>query len=304
MTNSRLPSVVSSIPPDLRAFTERVREFQSQPVANVAKNAVGTANMTDHSVVTAKLAAGAVLAEKIAKDAVTTDKLIDGGVTTDKLIDGGVTTAKLVDGGVTTAKLVDGGVTTDKLVDGGVTTDKLATGAATADKVGNLPASKITSGTFDVSLIPNLDASKITAGTLDLARLPQVCDLIVTAASTDAVFGTYSNMVSVTTTGVSSSTKVVIVGIVAGYASRPSGTGGFGLLARLRRGASSVLRDDQYVTYAELGTSDAFIIGGSRVMFHVETISSNQSYYLDAAYSGAANAGGCTDASLFVFRLR
>jgi hypothetical protein len=105
MTNSRLPSVVSPIPPDLRSFIERVREFQSQPVASVAKDAVGTANLSKGAVLAEKLAAGAVLAEKIAKDAVTTEKLINGGVTTDKLAAGSVTTDKLANGAVTAAKV-------------------------------------------------------------------------------------------------------------------------------------------------------------------------------------------------------
>ena len=102
MTNSRLPSVVSAIPPDLKAFVERVREFLSQPVASVAKDAVGTVNLAHGAVVPDKIAAGAVLAEKIAKDAVTTDKLTAGAVTTDKLAAGAVTTDKL------TAGLLDG----------------------------------------------------------------------------------------------------------------------------------------------------------------------------------------------------
>ena len=85
MISSRLPSVVSPIPPDLRAFIERVREYQSQPIASVAKDAVGTVNLTNGAIVTDKLAAGAVLAEKIASGAVTTDKLADGAVTAAKV---------------------------------------------------------------------------------------------------------------------------------------------------------------------------------------------------------------------------
>ncbi len=254
MTNSRLPSVVSSIPPDLRAFIERVREYLSQPITSVAKDTIGTANLMNGAVVQDKIATGAVLAEKIAKDAVTTDKLADG--------------------------------------------------AATTDKIGDLPASKITSGTFDAARIPSLDASKTTTGTFALALLPQVCDVIVSGTDTDTISGTYNDMVSVTTTGVSSSTKVLIVGIVTGYAARPSGTNGFGLIARLRRGASTVLVNDQYVAYAAGGASGNLTAGGSRVILYVETISSAQTYYLDARYNGDANSGGCTDASLFIFRLR
>ncbi len=105
MTSSRLPSVVSPIPPDLRAFTERVREFQARPVSNVAPGAVVTATLGNGSVATAKIATGAVLAEKIAKDAITTEKLINGGVTTDKLAAGAITEDILADAAVTAAKV-------------------------------------------------------------------------------------------------------------------------------------------------------------------------------------------------------
>jgi hypothetical protein len=105
MISNRLPSVVSPIPPDLKAFIERVREYQSQPIASVAKDAVGTANLSKGAVLAEKIAAGAVLAEKIAKDAITTEKLINGGVTTDKLAAGAVTADKLAAGAVTAASV-------------------------------------------------------------------------------------------------------------------------------------------------------------------------------------------------------
>jgi hypothetical protein len=65
-----------------------------------------------------------------------------------------------------------------------------------------------------------------------------------------------------------------------------------------------VLANDQYVAYAAGGASGNLTAGGSRVILYVETISSAQTYYLDARYNGDANSGGCTDASLFIFRLR
>lgn len=260
---TKLPSIVSKIAPDLRAFLDRVREILAAPVSNLADAVISTA----------------------------------------KLIDKAVTTAKLADKAVITEKLADGAATADKV--GELPASKVTSGTFDVARIPDLAASKITSSTFDAARIPSLNASKITTGTFALALLPQVCDLIVSGTdSGEAVGASYNDMVFVTTTGVTSSTKVLIVGVVTGYAARPFGTAGFGLLARLRRGTSTALVTDQYVTYSAGGYSGNLTSGGSRVIVYVETISSSQTYYLDMMYNGAATSGGCTDAALFVFRLR
>lgn len=172
-----LPSVVSQIPPDLRAFIARVREQQLMPVESLAVN----------SVTSDSLAAGAV----------TDAKLADASVQTAKLADASVTTAKLADGSVTTAKLADGAVTTAKLADVSVTTAKLADDAVTVAKVG-FTLAEIGAAAVAGSASQNFAVAELTGTTLKADSFLLASD---TGTNTGMVYVNYDNVLGFKTNG-------------------------------------------------------------------------------------------------------
>ena len=173
--------------------------------------------------------------------------------------------------------------------------------------VPNLPASKITSGTLDAARIPSLAASIIASGTLDLARLPAVCTEIGSDVETasGSLSGTFAGQLSITTSSVTSSTLLLILCQFTGYAYRASGTGQFGIELRLRRGTSTILVDSIYPCYGAGGYSSGDLaLGGTAFIPYLETITSSQTYYLDAKYVSGSSSADRVSARMHILRIR
>lgn len=170
-----------------------------------------------------------------------------------------------------------------------------------------LPASKVTSGTFDAARIPNLPATILTSGTLDLARLPAVCGFVGTDVETasGSLSTSFAGQLSITTTGINASTVIFILAQFTGYAYRASGVGQYGIELRLRKGTSTILVEDVYSCYAAGGlTSADATIGGTAFLAHTETITSNQTYYLDAKMVTGSTSASRVSARMYILKIR
>ena len=170
-----------------------------------------------------------------------------------------------------------------------------------------LPASKVTSGTFDAARIPNLPATILTSGTLDLARLPAVCGFVGTDVETasGSLSTSFAGQLSITTTGIDASTVIFILAQFTGYAYRASGVGRYGIELRLRKGTSTILVEDVYSCYAAGGlTSADATIGGTAFLAHTETITSNQTYYLDAKMVTGSTSASRVSARMDILKIR
>ena len=168
-----------------------------------------------------------------------------------------------------------------------------------------LPASKITSGTFDAARIPNLPATILTSGTLDLARLPAVCGFVGTDVETasGSLSTSFAGQLSITTTGINASTVIFILAQFTGYAYRASGVGQYGIELRLRKGTSTILVEDVYGCYAAGGSGDG-TIGGTAFLPYTETITSNQTYYLDARMASGSTSAARVSARMYILKIR
>ena len=170
-----------------------------------------------------------------------------------------------------------------------------------------LPASKVTSGTFDAARIPNLPATILTSGTLDLARLPAVCGFVGTDVETasGSLSTSFAGQLSITTTGINASTVIFILAQFTGYAYRASGVGQYGIELRLRKGTSTILVEDVYSCYAAGGlTSWEATIGGTAFLPYTETITSNQTYSLDARISSGTTSASRVSARMYILKIR
>jgi hypothetical protein len=173
--------------------------------------------------------------------------------------------------------------------------------------VPNLPASKITSGTFDAARIPNLSASILTSGTVDLARLPAICGFVGSdvETATGSLSTSFEAQLSITTTGISASTEIFILAQFTGYAYRSSGVGQYGVELRLRKGTSTMLVEDIYCCYGAGGlTSASATLGGTAFLPHTETITSSQTYYLDAKLVTGSTSASRVSARMYILKLR
>lgn len=168
-----------------------------------------------------------------------------------------------------------------------------------------LPASKITSGTLDAARIPNLPATILTSGTLDLARLPAVCGFVGTDVETasGSLSTSFAGQLSITTTGIASSTVIFILAQFTGYAYRASGASQYGIELQLRKGTSTILVEDVYGCYAAGGSGDG-TIGGTAFLPYTETITSNQTYYLDARMASGSTSAARVSARMYILKIR
>lgn len=161
-----------------------------------------------------------------------------------------------------------------------------------------------------LAAVPDLPASKITSGTLNLARLPGIVTLVGSdsTGSPASLSNSFAAQLTVTTTGITASTRVLILASLTGTGTRASGsTGQYGAEIRLRRGSSTVLGNSVFPCYAADGTTTtAQTNGGTATLFYSEIITSNQTYYLDAQYvKGTGTFSGTRSrATLYIFALR
>jgi hypothetical protein len=173
--------------------------------------------------------------------------------------------------------------------------------------VPNLPASKITSGSFDAARIPNLSASILTSGAVDLARLPAICGFVGSdvETATGSLSTSFAEQLSITTTGITASTVIFILAQFTGYAYRSSGVDQYGIELRLRKGTSTMLVEDVYCCYGAGGlTSASATLGGTAFLTHTETITSNQTYYLDSKMVTGSTSATRVSGRMYILKIR
>jgi hypothetical protein len=173
--------------------------------------------------------------------------------------------------------------------------------------VPNLPASKITSGSFDAARIPNLSASILTSGAVDLARLPAICGFVGSdvETATGSLSTSFAGQLSITTTGITASTVIFILAQFTGYAYRSSGVDQYGIELRLRKGTSTMLVEDVYCCYGAGGlTSASATLGGTAFLTHTETITSNQTYYLDSKMVTGSTSATRVSGRMYILKIR